>query len=765
MQYNLFIMKKLICLLGAFLCLSFSFSQKIQILDIFTKEKIGGVSLKVKNTDTEKFSNFNGEVEINTSDSVLLTCLGYEPQTLLIHANTKVVHLTPSSFGLDQVVISANRSLQKKSEAPIAISQVSSKQLKKIHALSTDEILNTVPGVYVADLGNEQHNMAIRQPLSYKSLFLYLEDGLPIRTTGLFNHNALLELDLLSFKNVEVIRGPASSLYGSDAIGGAINFITQQPSAVSFGQMGYSLNSDNLKRYDGIYSNQYKNGFSWLISNSYTSRKDGYREHSDFEKNAMSTKFVYPISESVELSAGINYIDYRSDAAGTLDSTQFYGGLYSSVQTFTERAVKSLRAKSNLKISSSVLSETNITLFYRNNSISQNPHYRIKDDFSPWRNPSGNINLAHSEINENAFSSYGALIRHKQDVSPLNLTINSGVNVDYSPSTYIANYITVEKSDSGMYTSFEKTDSLLSSYQTDITNMGIYSQFEYDGIDNLILSVGFRMDLYTYLFKNNLGTSAFSGSEDSNEGFNAFTPKLGLVYFLHPDLNIYTNYSRGFAPPQVTELYRGVKVPYLESAIYDNYEVGLRSLLLNKSAYVDIAIYQMNGKNEIVQIIDEEGNRVNKNAAETVHKGIEYTFNLKLSKHLKAVIGATYAKHYYTQFNDGQNNYSNKEMSLAPRTIANSQLILSPKPHFNLMAEWQHLGNYFMDIDHSKSYAGFDVYNVSMNYTWKSYHFNLGIKNVLDSKYATIATKSRWGSSYHPANPRLFKLGIKLDIF
>ena len=765
MQHNLIAMKKLVCLAVALLILSYSYSQKVLIIDIFTKEKIGGVSLKAKNSDIQEFSDFNGEVEINTNDSVEVTCLGYEPQTLLIHSNTKTILLTPSSFGLEQVVISASRTTQKKSEVPIAISQISSKRVKDIHALSTDEILNTVAGVFMVDLGNEQHSMAIRQPLSYKSLFLYLEDGLPVRTTGLFNHNALLELDILSFKNIEVIRGPASSLYGSDAIGGAINFITHQPRAKQYGQIGYSLNSDNLKRYDGVYSNSFKNGFSWLISNSYTSRKDGFREHSDFEKNAMSAKLSYPIDESMELSAGINYIDYRSDAAGNLDSAQFYGSLYSSVQTFTERAVKSLRAKSNLKICPNDLSETNITLFYRNNSINQNPHYRIKDDFSAWKNPYGNKNLAHSEINESAFSSYGALIRHKLDVPQLNLSINSGVNLDYSPSTYTANYISVEKSDSGIYTSFEQTDSLLSSYQTDITNMGIYTQFDYDGIKNVILSAGFRMDLYTYIFKNNLGSSAFSGSEDSNEGFNAFTPKLGLVYTISDDLNVYANFSRGFAPPQVTELYRGVKVPYLEPAIYDSYETGLRSYLLNKNTFVDISIYQMKGLNEIVQVVDDLGNRLNKNASETLHKGVEYSLNITLSKHLKVQTGASYAKHYFLNFDNGKTNYKDMEMPLAPRTIANTQLIFSPKTHFNIFAEWQHLGNYFMDLDHSKTYDGFDIYNITMNYTWKSYHINFGIKNILDAKYATIASKNTWGSSYHPANPRLFKLGVKLDLY
>jgi outer membrane receptor protein involved in Fe transport len=104
--------------------------------------------------------------------------------------------------------------------------------LGETKATSLEQVLNKVSVVYMVDLGNEQHFMAIRQPISTRSVFLYLEDGSPIRTTGDFNHNALIEINLAALKTVEVIRRPASSLYGSEAIGGAVNFITQAPAAV-----------------------------------------------------------------------------------------------------------------------------------------------------------------------------------------------------------------------------------------------------------------------------------------------------------------------------------------------------------------------------------------------------------------------------------------------------------------------------------------------------------------------------------------------------
>ena len=54
------------------------------------------------------------------------------------------------------------------------------------------------------NLGNEQHAMGIRQPMGTRSLFLYLEDGIPVRTSGVFNHNALMEINMAAVKSIEI---------------------------------------------------------------------------------------------------------------------------------------------------------------------------------------------------------------------------------------------------------------------------------------------------------------------------------------------------------------------------------------------------------------------------------------------------------------------------------------------------------------------------------------------------------------------------------
>lgn len=741
-----------------------TFSQTIHILDSFTQEALAGVTVKNLSSGEQLFSNYKGHLELtNLNDSLQFSFFGYE--TLTSIPNDTLILLKPLPFEIEQVVVSANRSKQKRSDVPLSITLLSSQKIEETNALTSSDLINKAHGVYMVDLGNEQHSMSIRQPMSYKSLYLYLEDGLPIRTSGIFNHNALLEINLSGIKNIEIIRGPSSSIYGSDAIGGAINFITQKPSAVKRAELSYSQNTLNLRRYDLILSNTEKSGFSWIINGSYGEKKNGYRDHSDYEKLALNSNFSYPINDKLKWSTNLSYINYRSDASGDLDSIQFYAKTFTSAQRFTERAVESLRFKSNLKYKKDEHSETNLTAFYRNNSIYQNPHYRIKDDYSSWKNPNGNKNLAHSEINENAFESYGLLLRNSQKFSELNLNINSGFNLDYSPSSLLANYISVHKTNSGVYSSYTKSDSLLSNYSTDITNAGAYIQLDFKPSENLTLSGGLRADLFTYLYKNNLDTSAYSAASDSNEGFNSFAPKLGFVFSPYNKLSVYANYSRGFSPPQVSELYRGVTVPYLEPSVFNNYESGIRSSFLD-FLFFDIAVYRLNGLNEIVQVINQDGERVNKNASETSHNGVEYSFDIILSKSIHAAIGGSYSKHYFKEFNDGINHYVNTEMPLAPRTVSNCEIELSPRfiKDFCISAEWQHLGDYFMDINRFNIYEGFDVYNLRLKYSWKNYKIFFGVMNVNDAHYATIARKSKWGSSYSPANPRNYQLGVKLNL-
>ena len=75
-----------------------------------------------------------------------------------------------------------------------------------------------MPGVHVNVTGGEGHMTAIRQPITTSAVYIYLEDGIPTRSTGFYNHNVLYEINVPQLAGIEVSKGPGSALYGSDAM-------------------------------------------------------------------------------------------------------------------------------------------------------------------------------------------------------------------------------------------------------------------------------------------------------------------------------------------------------------------------------------------------------------------------------------------------------------------------------------------------------------------------------------------------------------------
>ena len=305
-----------------FLLLSLSisipaFSQQMvqgRVLDKLTKEPIANVSITAlakinasgATTGTSGVTiNASGAttcaagsfaIRIATGDALFISCVNYQPQIIHPSGTTIIIVLAPQDNKLQELIVTGNRMSQRRTEAPIAISAIGAQRIAETKANQLDQLLNKVSGVFMVDLGNEQHEMSIRQPMSTQSLFLYLEDGIPIRTTGVYNHNALLEMNMTAARQIEIIRGPASSLYGAEAIGGAVNVITQAPPAVTNGYLSVQGNNNGYKRFDARGGTTVgKWGFS--AAGYYANRTDGPIQYSDFHKTAITLRADYQLNE------------------------------------------------------------------------------------------------------------------------------------------------------------------------------------------------------------------------------------------------------------------------------------------------------------------------------------------------------------------------------------------------------------------------------------------------------------------------------------
>jgi outer membrane receptor protein involved in Fe transport len=676
-----------------------------------------------------------------------------------LQINTQAQTQSDSALYMEQVIVTANRTAQKRTEAPVAISTITNRQIQETKAQTLDILLNKVSGVYMANLGNEQHSMSIRQPITTKSLFLYLEDGLPIRTTGVYNHNALLELNLPSAERIEVIKGPSSSLYGAEAIGGVVNLITQMPPEKQGGFINYQFNNNGYKRAEAQYGIKIGK-LGLLINGYYADRKNGQLEYSNFSKKALNFKGVYSFSKKIQWINSLAWVDYYSNMTGGLDSIKFAKKDFSTFHTFTYRSVYSLRYRSGFEIKHNDQSMTNINFVYRDNSIGQNPSYLVGSTSNPL--------LYRGQINDNAFSSKALFIQHEEKLKWLNSKIIVGGTLDNSPQSYYAKFIWINRaSPTGKfinYTSPNK-DSLLNSYKTKIQNTAVYANYEFTPLKNVRTVVSLRYDNYKYGFNNDLPPTATSGGPSSTQSFSRVTPKIGLTYN-YRKIGFYANYSEGYVPPQLNELFNSVKTPYLKPQTFVNYEIGGWITLLKNKIYADWSLYQLDGSNEIVSVRQTDGTNVNQNSGKTTHKGLEYGLNLKPNDQIAFRLSGTFAKHQFVEYVVRGISFNNMEMSGAPRTIFNTELNYKPKFIIGLRlgVEWQHQGKYFMDDRNLFTYGGFDLIHARVGYTYKFIDCWINAINLTDAYYSTSATKSTASGnasySYNIGTPREITLGI-----
>lgn len=627
------------------------------------------------------------------------------------------------------VIVTASKSKEKRIESPVAISVINKQQIQEAKATRIDFLLNKVSGVFMPTIGNEQHMMSIRQPVSLKGLYLYLEDGLPIRTSGLFSNNALIEINTAAIQQIEIIKGPASALYGAEAIGGVVNFIHAPKPTKNQLSISNHINNNGLLKSDLVWNKAGKQS-GWTLNLSKIGQKNGLLEYSNYTKSALSLKRDFTYKKNWTGYQQIQYIHYDGQMTGTVDSLKFQAQNYTTQQSFTFRKLDLFRFRQNLSYQWSEQQKTIINLLYRGNTMDQNPTYAIASTYNPTK--------FKGQINSNHFDAYVLDLQHQIVLKDLKSKFIIGGYIDATRQGLIAHYIDILKDPNlNKFTSYTKplVDSLITNYKTKISNKAIYLNWIQPIVKNVRFNATIRHDQFNYVFKNRIS----GGTPSANNVFNNWAPKLGATYN-QPNWGGYFNYSKGFVPPQITEIYNAVRVPYLLPQSFSNVEIG--SWIRIPNGYIEWSLYQLNGRNEIISVRQPDGVNLNQNTGQTQHYGIEYQVKYTFNPLLQFNFNGSNAKHVYINTILKGTDISDKEMVAAPRFFSNLTLLSQWDKAFSSSIEWQHQSGYFMDEINATRYPGFDVLNLRVNYASKKHEFWFQCMNLLDQFYATMATKN-----------------------
>lgn len=792
MLHNYSKMKKILLLIAFLLAIHIStFSQHTvtgKIFDNETNEPLAGASVIVPGSLVGVVTNANGRFILsspNTIDQVEASFLGYDKKIIPVLSSEVAIALMPSVSSLQQIVVTANREASVRTESPVAISKLSSMTINDTKPVLITELINKVPGVVMLNYNNEQHAMAIRQPMGTSAYFLYMEDGIPVRPMGIFNHNALIEMNVFSISSIEVIKGPASSLYGPEAVGGAINFITHRPTAMPTAKLGLQGDQWGYKRLQYGAGGMITKKLGIYVSGFEARQRNSWQTFSDYDKRSVNARLDYQLTEKTTLTLAFSGNEYQSDMAGSVDSVAFYNRQYTSTTDFTYRKVHSQRTRLTASHQWNQNNETLLTLVYRDNYIGQNPNYAIR-----W---SAGSPTATGEINLNSFYSQVAQLQHSIRFNFLDAKLLAGGSMDYSPTNYWAYQVnlgtqlrpdgkSVEK-----YTLLEeRRDIYLSNYHADLKNAALYSQFEINPAKRLKVTVGLRYDKMAFDYVNYLDQTSGTRS------FEQITPKIGATFDLLHDKGLYANYSQGFSPPGLTSIFR--KKPNndpnashefyynLEPARFDNFEIGGWASFVQNKIYIDIAAYQMVGRKELLNIRQPDNSFDYQSAGKTLHRGIEYGISYKSKNDWLMRFGGTNAIHRFEEFilstrsTDEVKNVNGKDMPQSPRWIANSEVTY--KPHYvkglRLSLEWQRIGSWYQDQVNNVKYEdrgflglkGISYLNLRAGFNWKKIDVFTNIMNLTNELYANAATRSNGQSdrtTFTPAAPRTFTLGIQYN--
>lgn len=673
---------------------------------------------------------------------------------------------------LGEITVTGTREGQLLSETPASIGVIKGEELRATRPTHPSQIMGRVPGVWVNVTGGEGHQTAIRQPLTTSPVYLYLEDGIPTRATGFFNHNALYEINVPMAGGIEVNKGPGTALYGSDAIGGVINVLTNPPPLKPEAQLSADVGGHGWGRILATGGNTQGDN-SWRADLNLT-HTDGWRDATGYDRHSGTLRWDRAVGADAFLKTVLTYSNIDQQTAGTSTISQ---ADYDNNPTVNYTPI-SLRQVQALRLSSAYERESGDSL------LSVTPYYR--DDNMKLL---ANWSLGYDPTVYDTFNqSFGVLAKYRKDFEPYRARLIVGVDVDHSPGGRSEKAISTTKV-GNVYTAYAEGQTV---YDYDVTYQGIspYVHGELSPSERLRVTAGLRYDDVSYDYDNKLADAAiqitptrhYGHVGDTSVHFNHLSPKLGATYAFAPALSGFAAYNHAFRAPSEGQLFRpgtgsnaanaqaaALSAAGLKPIKVDSYEIGLRG----KSGGVDyeLSVYRMTKTDDIVSFqASSSAPREAQNAGKTLHRGVEIGLGADLARAWRLDASYSYARHTYQNWANNTANYSGKEMETAPRTIANTRLSYAPAAMNGgkVALEWVSLGRYWIDAPNTIQYDGHDLFNLRANYPlnrdWEVFGSiaNLADKRFADStSFVTVAGNNV--ATYAPGLPRTVYAGLRYD--
>ncbi len=655
---------------------------------------------------------------------------------------------------LEEIVVTATRRPEPALDVPLSIGRVGQDAIVLVGATHHSEILNRIPGVMIQHGSGQESLTAIRSPVLTGAgscgAFLFLENGVPVRPVGFCNVNVLFEVNTEQAQAVEVLRGPGSALYGSNAMHGTVNVL--QPWPRERPQLAASLDGGPSNywrvklqgRHDGEDADV---GVAGLYAND-----GGWRAMSGYRQGKLNATLAGNWA-GAPARADLAITSLDQDTAGFITGKDAYQSLKLSESNPTPGAY---RDASSLRLTGLVQPTVpggavlELRPYFRSSRTEFQQHY-----------------LLGKPVEKNGQESGGLMTSLAFD-KLLDWSVIAGADIEFGHST-LEEYQKDPTTDGSPPANAIRPAGLHYDYAVDSSVQSLYVQAERRFWSRLRIGAGLRAEWITYDYDNRMldgntddqGTPCvptgclYSRPADRTDHFYDWTPKLSLSYEITPDLVAYTTAVRGFRPPEMTELYRlqrGQQVADLKPEELDSLELGLKGTWPRLE--FALALYDMDRSGVILR----ESNGYYVANGRTTHRGVEYELRWRLLPSLELAAAGTYARHEYDfsrQVEGGETIKAGNDMDTAPREIGRYGVLWRPDEAIEAEAEWMMVGDYWLDAANEHRYSGYGLLN--LRGLWRfapRWTAALRMTNALDVRYADRADYAFGTYRYFPGRPR-----------
>ncbi len=736
-------MKKI--LLNLFL-ITYTFTTFSQTVSVRILDNIDGTPLeniKVENEEEVFYSNKDGEIVLENDllpIDLFINDFRYYPKNVRVSKSQSIeIKLTHKGFILDDIVINSNFYSKKLKDNNTSTSIIDDIEFRKNEGEFLINSLNQVTGVYSHSAGYNTNRITIRgmgsrSPYSTNKIKSYL-NNIPL-SNGV-GETTIEDFGIDIFDQIEINKGPNSSIYGS-GLGGNIILKT-------------SKNFEKTVKVKSILKsfNTYQNSISVsrkinrlnLLLNFEKLKSDGYRDNNTYDNNRFFASVNYEINEDYV----IDLIHFYNSADALIPSSL-------SLENFINNPSNAAFSWRNVEGGEDYnRSLTGLTFNSKKNKYSSSTTLFYKTFNNDENRP---FNYLIEESDSYGFRHIGKFLLNSFDFS---------YGLEYSDENYL--FSTWDEYGSN-------NQSIISQQTQNRKNYNYFLQLD-KSFKNSFLTIGIGSNKINYDWVDETESTSLSYNTKT-----IISPRISYNHNLDK-ISIFGNISHGFSSPNIDETLdeNGIVNPDIKPETGWNYEVGIIGSTNDNSLSYNLGLYFMDIKNLLVAQRTSFDTFTGVNAGRTTHPGLEATINFPLfrGKNLTITSSNNFSKYWYIfkDFNNRGTDYSQNKLTGVPSHTIYSKIMINLK-NYLAQISFQNVGKIPMNDSNelfTDSYSVIDL-KLSRLYSIKNLGINIstGINNLFDTRYASgivINARGFGGRDprfYYPGLPRNYFISLSISI-